>query len=146
MGRVPSRERVRGNHTSMFLSLSFSLPSPLSKSKYIKSLKKNYGNWLSKTCASPVFCSCLNHSSLPSMHWISTISKYLFLPPPDWSSLRGDTTSFVTILPSGHRVVDTEGNPKNICCIKSNLTNRSLSQQLCKQEQMPLLITTGCMV
>ena len=30
---------MRGNHTFMFLSLSFSLPSPVSKSK-IKSLKK----------------------------------------------------------------------------------------------------------
>ena len=28
-GQVPSRVRARGNHTSMFLSLSFSLPSPL---------------------------------------------------------------------------------------------------------------------
>ena len=27
---------VRGNHTLMFLSLSFSLPSPLSKNKLIK--------------------------------------------------------------------------------------------------------------
>ena len=32
-GQVPSREHVRGNHTLMFLSLSFSLPSPLSKNK-----------------------------------------------------------------------------------------------------------------
>ena len=30
-GQVPSRGCVRGNHTLMFLSLSFSLPSPLSK-------------------------------------------------------------------------------------------------------------------
>ena len=28
-GQVPSREHLRGNHTLMFLSLSFSLPSPL---------------------------------------------------------------------------------------------------------------------
>ena len=32
-GQVPSRGYVRGNHTLMFLSLSFSLPSPLSKNK-----------------------------------------------------------------------------------------------------------------
>ena len=31
VGQVPSRGHVRGNHTLMFLSLSFSLPSPLSK-------------------------------------------------------------------------------------------------------------------
>ena len=30
-GQVPSRGRMRGNHTLMLLSLSFSLPSPLSK-------------------------------------------------------------------------------------------------------------------
>ena len=28
VGQVPSRGRVRGNHTLMFLSLSFSFPSP----------------------------------------------------------------------------------------------------------------------
>ena len=32
-GQVPSRGRVRGNHTLTFLSLSFSFPSPLSKNK-----------------------------------------------------------------------------------------------------------------
>ena len=32
LGQVPSREHTRGNHT-MFLSLSFPLPSPLSKNK-----------------------------------------------------------------------------------------------------------------
>ena len=31
---------LRGNHTLMFLSLSFSLPSPLSKNEYIKSFLK----------------------------------------------------------------------------------------------------------
>ena len=31
--RFPSAGRARGNHTLMFLSLSFSLPSPLSKNK-----------------------------------------------------------------------------------------------------------------
>ena len=30
-GRVPSGGHVRGNHTWMLFSLSFSLPSPLSK-------------------------------------------------------------------------------------------------------------------
>ena len=33
VGQVPSRGHVRGNHTLMFVSLSFSLPSPLSKNK-----------------------------------------------------------------------------------------------------------------
>ena len=33
VGQVPSRGYVRGNHTLMFVSLSFSLPSPLSKNK-----------------------------------------------------------------------------------------------------------------
>ena len=31
VGQVPSRGRVRDNHTLMFLSLSFFLPFPLSK-------------------------------------------------------------------------------------------------------------------
>ena len=31
--QVPSRGHMRGNHTLMFLSLSFSFPSPLSKIK-----------------------------------------------------------------------------------------------------------------
>ena len=39
-GHVPIRGRVRGNPTLMFLSLSFSFPSPLSKNKERKSLKK----------------------------------------------------------------------------------------------------------
>ena len=33
MGQIPSKGFMRGNHTLMFLSLSFSLPSPLSKNK-----------------------------------------------------------------------------------------------------------------
>ena len=32
-GQVLGGEHVRGNHTLMFLSLSFSLPSPISKNK-----------------------------------------------------------------------------------------------------------------
>ena len=42
MGQVPSWGRARDNHTLMFLSLSFSVPSPLPKniSKYIFFLKK----------------------------------------------------------------------------------------------------------
>ena len=32
-GQVPSGGHMRGNHTLMFLSLSFSFPSPLSKNK-----------------------------------------------------------------------------------------------------------------
>ena len=38
-GQVPSWGHARGNHALMFFSLSFSLPSLLSKNK-IKSLKK----------------------------------------------------------------------------------------------------------
>ena len=38
-GWVPRRGRVRGNYTGMFLSLSFFLPSPLSKKKVLKVLK-----------------------------------------------------------------------------------------------------------
>ena len=39
-GQVPSRGHMGGNHTLMFLSLSFSFPSPPCKSKEMKSLKK----------------------------------------------------------------------------------------------------------
>ena len=38
-GQVPSGGHVRGNHTLMFLSLSFSFPSPISKNE--KSLLKS---------------------------------------------------------------------------------------------------------
>ena len=40
VGQVPSWGHARGNHTLMFLSLSFSLPSPLSKNKQTKSFLK----------------------------------------------------------------------------------------------------------
>ena len=40
VGQVPSRGCARSNHTLMFLSLFFSLPSPQSKNKWIKSFKK----------------------------------------------------------------------------------------------------------
>ena len=54
VNQVPSRGHdARGNHTLMFLSLSFSLPSPLSKNKQIKSLKK-------KTCSN--FHTHLKHT------------------------------------------------------------------------------------
>ena len=39
-GQILSRRRTTGNHTLIFLSLSFSSPSPLSKNKLIKYLKK----------------------------------------------------------------------------------------------------------
>ena len=39
-GQLPSEGRSRGNHTLMFLSLSFSFLSPLSKNKINKILKK----------------------------------------------------------------------------------------------------------
>lgn len=61
-------------------------------------------NCLSMTCA-----SCLNQSILPGTQWISILGRHPFLPPLDWSSLRADTASFVTISPFSHRVVYTEG-------------------------------------
>ena len=49
VGQVPSGGQVRGNHTLIFLSLSFSLPSPLSKNKKIKSfLKRVYWRWFAR--------------------------------------------------------------------------------------------------
>ena len=39
MGQVPAEGATKGNHTMMFLSLSFSLP--FSKNSWIKSLKKD---------------------------------------------------------------------------------------------------------
>ena len=36
VGQIPSREHMRGNHTLMFLSLSFSLPSPLKVNKILE--------------------------------------------------------------------------------------------------------------
>ena len=49
-GQVPSVRHMRGSYTLMFLSLYFSSPSPLSKNKKIKSLKKRLFfpslNWL----------------------------------------------------------------------------------------------------
>ena len=43
-GQVPSWGHVKGNHTLMFLSLSSSLPSPLSKNTINKMLKKKNVN------------------------------------------------------------------------------------------------------
>ena len=40
VGQVPSRGHVRGNHTLMFLSLSFSFPSSLSENKHNLKKKK----------------------------------------------------------------------------------------------------------
>ena len=45
VGQVPGRRHARGNHILMFLSLYFSLPSPLSKNKYIKFKKKKPWTW-----------------------------------------------------------------------------------------------------
>lgn len=69
-------------------------------------------NCLSTICASSAFCSCLNQSLLPSTQWISILGRHPFLPPLDWSSLRADTASFVTISPFNHRVVYTEGTQR----------------------------------
>lgn len=56
----------------------------------------------------------LQHLFLPqspyfSHHALDQHYRYPFLPPPDWSSLKADTASFVKIFPFNHRVVDTEG-------------------------------------
>ena len=40
VGQVPGKGRVRGNHTLVFLSLSFLLPALLSKNKFLKIFKK----------------------------------------------------------------------------------------------------------
>ena len=40
-GQVPSGGHAAGNHTLMFLSLSFSHPSPLYKNKYKKEKENN---------------------------------------------------------------------------------------------------------
>ena len=40
-GQVPSGGHVRGNHTLMFLSLSFFYPYPISKNKINKTFKKS---------------------------------------------------------------------------------------------------------
>ena len=44
-GQVPSGGRMRGNHTLIFLSLSFSFPFSLSKNKF----KKNFFKMLSQS-------------------------------------------------------------------------------------------------
>ena len=47
VGHVPSWGHVRDNHTLMFLSLSFSLPSPLSKNKYFLKISFSSAyNWV----------------------------------------------------------------------------------------------------
>ena len=64
VGQVPSRGRVQGNHTLMFLSLSFSLPSPLSKNKINKIFFKKTANLKKKTMAfSPDKCGSVGWAS-----------------------------------------------------------------------------------
>ena len=52
--QAPSRRHARSNHTWMFLSLSFSLPSPISKNKYItfflKREKLRFTSWSWEYC------------------------------------------------------------------------------------------------
>ena len=60
-GQVPSRGCTRSNHTLMFLSLSFSLPSSLSKNKY--NLKKKKKKWGEISSGRPEPCSCCEVSS-----------------------------------------------------------------------------------
>ena len=62
-GQVPSRGRARDNHTLMFLSLSFSLPSPLPKiNKEINTFKKDFQ-----------FTELLNFSFSVLFFWESTV-------------------------------------------------------------------------
>ena len=56
-GRVPSRGHVRGHHTSMFLSLSPSLPLSLRINKTLK--KKDGSGRTSGKCKGPEAESCL---------------------------------------------------------------------------------------
>ena len=59
--QVPSGGLVRGNHTLMFLSLSFSLPSPLSKNK-INKIFKNKNKmlvWVSFVKMKETYCHIL---------------------------------------------------------------------------------------
>ena len=52
-GQVPSRGHVRGNHTLMFLSLSFSLPSPSLKiNKKYRYFLNAHGLWAAGSCCS----------------------------------------------------------------------------------------------
>ena len=60
-GQVPSRGCRRGNHALMFLSLSLSLPPPLSKNKKIKNLKKD------KCTESLIFLLTCNSKCLKTM-------------------------------------------------------------------------------
>ena len=76
-GHVPSRGCARGNHTLMFLSLSFSLLSPLSKNKYIKSKenKRNLQNWWVNACED-VWRTTQQNDVLP-VHRNSSIMRYV---------------------------------------------------------------------
>ena len=78
-GRVPSRERTRGNHT-MFLSLSFSLPSLLSKkiNKILKTTTRihslmatHWGEEISQSLS----CRCCRDDFSPVLSsWLSNPS------------------------------------------------------------------------
>ena len=100
-GQVPSRGCSRGNHILIFLSLSFSLPSPLSKNKQIKSKKKSYmflkkiildhSNLLWNLSPSleflwHLFCLCSSSSTFHMPSW--TIYKFFipiyFVLSPHW--------------------------------------------------------------
>ena len=65
------------SHTSMFLSLSFSLPSPLSKNKYIKSLKKTKKkvNYINKTSGKVGKIFVTNDKGLMSLIWESHLNQ-----------------------------------------------------------------------
>ena len=57
-GQVPSKGCMRGNHTLMFLSLSFSFPSPLEINKILKKNQKNKAiAWLFISLNTSNFCS-----------------------------------------------------------------------------------------
>ena len=79
MGQVPSGGRVKGNHTLMFLSLSLSLPSPLSK--IFKKKKKAFEHYLLTTKDSRFpwdrngFVTHLTHLSKPGESTLSVLKE-----------------------------------------------------------------------
>ena len=74
--QVPSGGHMWGNHTLMFLSLSFSLPSPPSKNKYIKSFK-NFLKLLHSILTSSVTSSMVLCHYLAPVHTETVDEKIL---------------------------------------------------------------------
>ena len=62
-GQVPSRGQARGNHTWMFLSLSFSLPSPVQKINKIFQKQEKKKNFMTSN-HNPHNCTGLLHADV----------------------------------------------------------------------------------